>query len=545
MIDSARSTASTSQTHHTAGHSPPPAAPETRAFVDAGKQAGVLNPHELAKDLARVHAHDPQRAAALHAEIAPALSARDRQSLDDHLAAELGAVAAENAAAAAARPGATPRATDPADPNSTAPSGAAANSTQRSAPVSPVAGGTTPQFPSADAAAHNALLNANPASVRDNLEYGGLIFKDKATGQYSASAPLKGTDQGFNPGDVPVPKGVDVVGDYHTHGDYSSADAKGNAVRTSNPKTDAFNSDNFSRTDYRGITTDAAGKAEYTGYLGTPRGDFKRFDPATKAESLLKAPTIESTKPAAKPVPQEPGAPEAGKPVEPPAEPPGKQRVAGTVESGLRSTAGTAAGGAIVGSGAAAVLSTAKALADGRVTSAEAGDILANSAHGAVVGSTYAVTEQGFVKLADRALGNAVGNAGAVEAGALGAAGRTVAARLGGAGAAGAVISAGISAYENRDGLIKGDSQAIGNVAGDVAVGATAALSGAAAGAAIGSVVPVLGTAVGAVVGLGVGVAADYVMRAGGVDKAVGNAVTGGVDALKSAGKTVAGWFGW
>jgi hypothetical protein len=69
-------------------------------------------------------------------------------------------------------------------------------------------------------------------------------------------------------------------------------------------------------------------------------------------------------------------------------------------------------------------------------------------------------------------------------------------------------------------------------------------LSGAAVGAAIGSVVPVAGTAVGAVVGLGVGIAADYVMRAGGVDKVVGNAVSAGVDAVKSVGKTVMGWFG-
>jgi len=34
------------------------------------------------------------------------------------------------------------------------------------------------------------------------------------------------------------------------------------------------------------------------------------------------------------------------------------------------------------------------------------------------------------------------------------------------------------------------------------------------------------------------------VMRSGGVDKVVGEAVSDGVDALKDAGKTVAGWFG-
>lgn len=378
----------------------------------------------------------------------------------------------------------------------------AADAAQRVNGVAPA----NARFPSADAAAHDALTRANPQSIRDNLEYGGLVFKDRATGLYSASPPLRGTDTGFDPSRVTVPSGVDVVGDYHTHGDYSTADTQGRAVRSSNPANDAFNSDNFSRTDYRGITTDAQGKPGYAGYLGTPSGEFKRFDPATKVENTLRAPVMRN-----------------------------------------------AAGGALVGAAAEAGLSTVKALSDGRITADEGRDILSNSARGAVVGGTYAVTEQGLVRVADRVAGSAVQRAatsvattaGAAEAGAIGAATRTVATRLGGAGAAGAVISAGISVYENREGLMQGDSDAIGRVAGDTVVGATAALSGAAAGAAIGSVVPGVGTVVGAVVGLGVGFAADYVMRAGGVDKAIGNAVSSGVDAVKDAGRTVAGWFGW
>ncbi len=223
--------------------------------------------------------------------------------------------------------------------------------------------------------------------------------------------------------------------------------------------------------------------------------------------------------------------------------------------SALANTLGVAKQGALFGAATDAALSTASALRDGRITGDEAKDIVANSARGAVVGGTYAVTEQGLVRLADRTIGPALHNAaaatatrlGAADAVAAGAATRTVATRLAGAGAAGAVVSAGFSIYANRDGLARGDSQAVGRVAGDVAVGASAALSGAAAGAAIGSMipVPVVGTVVGAVVGLGVGFAADYVMRAGGVDKAIGNAVTGGVDALKGAASTVAGWLGW
>jgi hypothetical protein len=158
-----------------------------------------------------------------------------------------------------------------------------------------------------------------------------------------------------------------------------------------------------------------------------------------------------------------------------------------------------------------------------------------------------------LVKVADRTIGPAVhrasaavaARAGADDVVAAGAMARTATTRLAGAGAAGAVISAGFSIYENRDGLARGDSQAIGRVAGDTVVGATAALGGAAAGAAIGSVVPVVGTAVGAVVGLGVGFAADYVMRAGGVDKAIASAVSSGVDAVKGAASKVASWLGW
>ncbi len=224
-----------------------------------------------------------------------------------------------------------------------------------------------------------------------------------------------------------------------------------------------------------------------------------------------------------------------------------------TAYGSLAPYARAAGQGAAVGGLTDGALSTVNALRDGTITRDEASDILANSARGTAVGATYAVTEHGLVKVADRMAGNAIERAatntaarlGAAEATAAGTLARTAATRLGGAGAAGAVISAGMSAYENREGLARGDSRAIGNVAGDVVVGGSAALAGAAAGAAIGSVVPVAGTAIGAVVGLGVGFAADYVMRAGGIDKMVGNAVSSGVDAVKGAASKVAGWLGW
>lgn len=185
--------------------------------------------------------------------------------------------------------------------------------------------------------------------------------------------------------------------------------------------------------------------------------------------------------------------------------------------------------GALVGGAVDGAFSAVHALRDGHMTGAEARDVLADSARGAVVGGTYAVTEQGLVRAADRVAGSAIERS-------LGTGARIAGTRLAGAGAAGAVISAGMSVYENRDGLARGDSKAIGDVAGDVVVGGGSALAGAAAGAAIGSAVPVVGTVVGAGVGLVAGYLTDQALRAGGVDKMIGNAVSWAVDSIK-------GWF--
>ncbi len=142
-------------------------------------------------------------------------------------------------------------------------------------------------FATADEAARAALNRANPASIRDNKEYGGLIYRG-ADGKYYYTGPLRGSDQGVTPANAPAPAGTTVVGDYHTHGDYSTADpVTGAAVRTSDPANDDFNSDNFSTTDKTGIATDGAGTPGYAGYLGTPSGTFRRYDPATGADTVL------------------------------------------------------------------------------------------------------------------------------------------------------------------------------------------------------------------------------------------------------------------
>lgn len=106
-----------------------------------------------------------------------------------------------------------------------------------------------------DLAAKAALRAANPDSIRDNREYAGLIYRDGTSFYYTG--PIQGSDQGANPSAAPAPAGAQVVGDYHTHADYSTVDpVTGAAVRTGDPAHDDFNSDNFSATDRRGIAGD-------------------------------------------------------------------------------------------------------------------------------------------------------------------------------------------------------------------------------------------------------------------------------------------------
>ena len=116
--------------------------------------------------------------------------------------------------------------------------------------------------------------------MQSPCEYGGLIYRTPS-GEYNFSGSVKGGDAGVNPSNAPIPKDATLVGDYHIRGDYSLIDTSGRAVRTSDPKRDAYNSDNFSSTDIAGITSDAAAHPGYKGYLGTPSGNYKVLDPET------------------------------------------------------------------------------------------------------------------------------------------------------------------------------------------------------------------------------------------------------------------------
>ncbi len=113
-----------------------------------------------------------------------------------------------------------------------------------------------------------------------------------------------------------------------------------------------------------------------------------------------------------------------------------------------------------------------------------------------------------------------------------------------GGGVAGGVVNAGFAAAQNYDAWQKGEisgANYTGKIVGEAAVGVAAGVAGAYAGAAIGSFIPipVVGTVAGAAVGFAVGMGVDWVARQGGVDKMVGNAVEGTINAASQAVDTV------
>ncbi len=112
-------------------------------------------------------------------------------------------------------------------------------------------------FPSADAAAIDAIDYINQTSIAEDREYIGWIYKELFFNSYSYTEPLPGertsatiTERLF---------GAEAI--YHTHGD-------------DNPDQD---DENFSPTDK---------KTGYTTYLGTPSNAIKKYDPNSGETTL-------------------------------------------------------------------------------------------------------------------------------------------------------------------------------------------------------------------------------------------------------------------
>lgn len=441
--------------------------------IDASRQAGVLNPGELARDIHAAQARDPVAGAALLRAVNKQLSDRDRAGLAEAL--------------------------------------------------------TSVQTPTTMAAETPTLAAVAGARAAPALSPGSMPPQGLSIDQFadvSQTVRAKAADMGL---------GADIV----VQGSRASRSAQPGsdldlAIRVS---PDRF--ERFLNTDSRLATPNPGSSAERTRLRAeaegiVQRGEARLSSTGRAIEQRIGLDVDLSVVRRGGNFDQDPTLALRGEP-------------------GPRALAGAGLQGAVVGGITDATLTAAQALRDGQFTGQEARDLLAQSARGALVGGIYAVTEQGLVRAVDRGAGTAIeiaaartaARAGVADTALAGAMTRTAATRLAGAGAAGAIVSAGLSIVENREGLARGDSQAIGRVAGDVAVGTSAVLAGAAAGAAIGSVVPVAGTAVGAVVGLVAGVATDYVLRAGGVDQAVAQLATSAVDGVKGAAGKVASWLGW
>ena len=108
------------------------------------------------------------------------------------------------------------------------------------------------------------MKEANPNSVRENREYGGWVHRN-ADGTFSYVPPVRGSIDGLD--NIPDKGPSDVVW-YHTHG---AADPH-------------YDSENFSGADGdKGYSR----QNNATGYVATPSGAIKRYDPATDTEATL------------------------------------------------------------------------------------------------------------------------------------------------------------------------------------------------------------------------------------------------------------------
>ncbi len=207
----------------------------------------------------------------------------------------------------------------------------------------------------------------------------------------------------------------------------------------------------------------------------------------------------------------------------------------------------TAAAGGTAGAAVSAGITIVSLARNGQLDLQHAGVVAGEAARGGAIGTVSALGERAIAPTVDRLVGAGaqragtaiaarVGTSAAADTAAAGLAARTLATRVVGSTGVGVVVSAGVSAWDNRAGLAHGDSKAIGNVAADTAVGAASVASSVAIGAAVGSIVPVAGTAVGAAVGLAVGVGVAYGAQISGARDAVAHAASDAVDTIK-------GWF--
>src|SRR6185312_7281603 len=129
--------------------------------------------------------------------------------------------------------------------------------------------------------------------------------------------------------------------------------------------------------------------------------------------------------------------------------------------------------GSLWGGAAGATVSLVQFAATGKLDPRNLGQVAKGAGESAVISAVATKGEQLVAPVIDKVVGSAATKVATTavseEAGVV--AGQVVS-RVAGATVVGAVITTGISAWENRAGLMQGDSKAIGNVVADTAVGA-------------------------------------------------------------------------
>ncbi len=121
------------------------------------------------------------------------------------------------------------------------------------------------RYPTVDSAATAAMIDIYQKSVKQNVEYAGIVYKNLFFGTYSYTVAKKGTRTRSHPG-LHLLKNWSAI--YHSHG---AADPR-------------HLGEYFSGADKR-----AADKTRVPVYLVTPKGVIKKYDPKTgKSENLYK-----------------------------------------------------------------------------------------------------------------------------------------------------------------------------------------------------------------------------------------------------------------
>lgn len=122
-------------------------------------------------------------------------------------------------------------------------------------------------FETMDEAGMAAIRYINGTSIAENREYAGQIYKNPSDGKYYFSSPVGGSQGISDPKKSPVPKGMEVVGDYHTHG----GDFKYSDEVFSEPEVVGGE---FTLGDKGSALKQHDGHAHY---LGTPQGRIERL----------------------------------------------------------------------------------------------------------------------------------------------------------------------------------------------------------------------------------------------------------------------------